>query len=352
MARRAGAAGHSWSERLQRHWWRESPSLLAQALRPLSWLYRAVATLHRRLACPQRQPVPVLVVGNLVVGGAGKTPTVIALVQALRDRGWRPGVVSRGYGRANAAQREVADGDSAAAVGDEPLLIRRRSGVPVWVGRDRVAAAQALCAAHPEVDLIVADDGLQHHRLARDAECVVFDERGAGNGLLLPAGPLREPMPRVLPARRTVLYTGGAASTRLPGALAQRRLAQAWPLAAWSRGGSGDAAAAVPLQALRGRPLVAAAGIAAPQKFFAMLDAAGLRFQALPLPDHHDHATLPWPADAEVVTTEKDAVKLDPARPGMARVWVLPLDLALPAEAVDALHRRLSAVPRTLHAAR
>ncbi|MBX3634890.1 MAG: tetraacyldisaccharide 4'-kinase [Rubrivivax sp.] len=345
MARRAGAAGHPWSERLQRHWWRERPSLLAQALRPLSWLYRALAALHRLLVRPQRLPVPVLVVGNLVVGGAGKTPTVIALVQALRDRGWHPGVVSRGYGRADEAQREVADGDGAAAVGDEPLLIRRRSGVPVWVGRDRVAAARALRAAHPEVDLIVADDGLQHRRLARDAECVVFDERGAGNGLLLPAGPLREPLPHRLPARRLVLYTGGAASTALPGALAQRRLAQAWPLAAWWRGQGG---AAVPLQALQGRPLVAAAGIAAPQKFFAMLDAAGLRFEALPLPDHHDHATLPWPADAEVVTTEKDAVKLDPARPGMARVWVLPLDLALPAEVVDVLHRRLSAVPRTL----
>lgn len=347
MASRAGASGPAAGRRtvgtLQRHWWRERPSLLAQGLRPLSWLYRTLAALHRALARPRQAPVPVLVVGNLVVGGAGKTPTVIALVQALRERGWHPGVVSRGYGRMHEALREVAPCDSAAAVGDEPLLIRRRCGVPVWVGRDRVAAASALCAAHPGVDLIIADDGLQHHRLARDAECVVFDERGAGNGLLLPAGPLREPLPAALPSQRALLYTGGVASTALPGALARRGLAKAWPLAAWARG---DAGAAKPLPALQGRTLLAVAGIAAPQKFFAMLDAAGLRFEPRPLPDHHAYAALPWPPSAEVVTTEKDAVKLDPAQPGTAGVWVLPLDFELPAALVDALHRRLLAAPR------
>lgn len=331
---------------LQRQWWRQRPGLAAQALRPLSWLYRALAAAHRTLARPQHLPVPVLVVGNLVVGGAGKTPTVIALVQALRERGWRPGVVSRGYGRTGEAAREVRAGDTAAEAGDEPLLIARRTGAPMWVARDRVAAARALLAAHPAVDLIVADDGLQHHRLARDAECLVFDERGAGNGLLLPAGPLREPLPHVLPAGRAVLYTAGIASTALPGALARRRLDRAWPLSAWW---AGDAAAAVPLPALQGRPLRAAAGLAAPQKFFAMLAAAGLQVDALPLPDHHDYAALPWPADAEVLTTEKDAVKLDPARHGTAGVWVLPLDLELPADFVDVLHRRLVAARAAPH---
>ncbi len=313
---------------LQRHWWRAPPSLLARALQPLSGLYRALAAADRALKPPQALPVPVLVVGNLVLGGAGKTPTVIALVQALAAAGCRPGVVSRGYGRRGDAPRAVRAGDDVQAVGDEPLLIARRTGVPLWVGRDRVQAARQLCAAHPEVDLLIADDGLQHHRLARQAQCIVFDERGAGNGLLLPAGPLRQPLPRQLPPHSRVLYTHGVASTALPGALAQRRLGRAWPLAAWQRG---DAAAALPLAALQGRPLLAAAGLAAPQKFFAMLREAGLHATELPLPDHHAYEQLPWPAGtADVLVTEKDAVKLDPARLGATRVWVLPLDLVLP----------------------
>jgi tetraacyldisaccharide 4'-kinase len=198
-----------------------------------------------------------------------------------------------------------------------------------------VAAARALWAAHPEVDVIVSDDGLQHHALPRRAELVVFDERGAGNGLLLPAGPLREPLPKSLPARMRIVYTGGGASTALPGGLAQRSLGDAWPLAAWA---AGDRQGAWPLTELRGRPLLAAAGLAAPDKFFAMLEQAGLAITRLPLPDHHDYANLPWPAGtAEVVTTEKDAVKIDPARVGSTQVWVVPLDLVLPAALVGEL---------------
>ncbi|HSQ71502.1 MAG TPA: tetraacyldisaccharide 4'-kinase [Rubrivivax sp.] len=320
---------------LAQHWWQPRPSGLAQFLRPLSWLYRALAGWQRRRHPPQALPVPVIVVGNFIVGGAGKTPTVIALVQALAAAGWHPGVISRGYGRRDAGAREVAVGDPVAYVGDEPLLIRRRTGVPVWVGRDRVAAARALCARHRQVDVIVADDGLQHHALPRRAELVVFDERGAGNGLLLPAGPLREPLPRSLPARTRILYTGGIASTVLPGELARRSLGEAWPLAAWA---SGDRQDARPLADLHGRLLLAAAGLAAPEKFFAMLEQAGLTITRLPLPDHHDYATLPWPAGtAEVVTTEKDAVKIDPAHSGATQVWVVPLDLALPASLVGEL---------------
>jgi tetraacyldisaccharide 4'-kinase len=320
---------------LLRHWWRPQRSLLAQLLRPLSWVYLVLATRRRRRSIAVALPVPVIVVGNFIVGGAGKTPTVIALVQALAAAGRHPGVISRGYGRQAAAACEVAAGDTADAVGDEPLVIRRRTGVPVWVGRDRVATARGLCAAHPAVDVLVSDDGLQHHALARDAELVVFDERGAGNGLLLPAGPLREPVPQQLPARMRVVYTGGVASTALPGTLAQRRLAAAWPLPAWA---AGDGSAAQPLASLRGRPLLAVAGMAAPQKFFAMLEEAGLGITRMPLPDHHAYATLPWPAGTpEVVTTEKDAVKIDPARIGATKVWVVPLDLSLPAAFVGEL---------------
>jgi len=327
---------------LVRHWWRSRPSLLAQGLRPLSWLYAALAAWQRRRSVSQPVPVPVLVVGNFVVGGAGKTPTVIAVVQALAAAGRRPGVISRGHGRQGEATREVTAADPAREVGDEPLLIRRNTAVPVWVGRDRVAAALALCAAHPEVDVLVSDDGLQHRRLPRDAELVVFDERGVGNGLLLPAGPLRESLPRWLPPRMQVLYTAGVASTALPGTLAQRRLAAAWPLAAWV---AGDASAALPLAALRGRRLLAVAGLGAPEKFFTMLEQAGLTIARLPLPDHHAYAALPWPADTAdvVVTTEKDAVKIDPSHIGTAQVWVVPLDLTLPSALVGELMSLLPA---------
>ena len=279
-------------------------------------------------ALAQSLPVPVLVVGNHVVGGAGKTPTVIAIVQALQQAGHRPGVISRGYGRLGRATHTVEPGDAATTAGDEPLLIRRRCGVPVWVGAQRAAAGRALCAAHPEVDVLVSDDGLQHAALVRSAEVVVFDERGVGNGLLLPAGPLREPLPKAVPPWRRVLYTAGFASTGLPGALALRSISSALPLSAWL---ASDATAAVPLSALAGRPLLAVAGIAAPDKFFSMLRTAGLTIEPRPLPDHHAYTTLPWPAGTpEVVTTEKDAVKLDPLRLGSTRVWVVPLNLTLP----------------------
>jgi tetraacyldisaccharide 4'-kinase len=331
----------------RRLWWTPRPSGLARLLTPLSLLYGGLQGRQRaRAAAASRLPVPVLVVGNLVVGGAGKTPTVLAVVQALQLRGHRPGIVSRGHGRDGDGVREVGPQSTPAEVGDEPLLLARRSGVPVVVGRQRVQAARALLEAHPELDVIVADDGLQHHALPRRAELVVFDERGAGNGLLLPAGPLREPLPASHTAGaggRWLVYTSGRASTPLSGALAQRRLTQAWPLAAWHQG---DARQALSLAALRGRPLLAAAGLAAPEKFFRMLGEAGLDISTLPLPDHHDFATLPWPAHGpDVLVTEKDAVKLDPARCAGRPVWVLPLDLSLPESLLDALHARLFGSP-------
>lgn len=326
---------------LARHWWRPGLTPLTALLLPLSWLYGGLAALARRRAVPRRAPRPLVVVGNLVAGGAGKTPTVIALVRALQRAGRRPGVVSRGHGRRGDGVLAVEAGDDPALCGDEPLLVRRRAGVPVFVGRDRVAAAAALCAAHPEVDLIVADDGLQHHALSRDAELVVFDERGVGNGRLLPAGPLREALPATWPARRTVLYNAAVPSTPVPGALATRRLGAAVPLSDWQAGRSEGAR---PLSQLRGRPLVAAAGIAAPERFFGMLEAEGLTLERLPLPDHHRFDTLPWPAGTpDVVVTEKDAVKLDAAHVGATRVWVVALDFALPDEIVAGLLSRLEA---------
>ncbi len=322
----------------RRIWWTPRPGVAARLLWPLAALYGLLWRRRAVAAPPARAlPVPVLVVGNVVVGGAGKTPTVMAVVAALQRRGHRPGIVSRGHGRQGDAAQAVHPGCAVGEVGDEPLLMARRSGVPVVVGRDRVAAAQALCRQSPAIDVIVSDDGLQHLALARTAELVVFDERGAGNGLLLPAGPLREPWPAASLGRtvRHLLYTAGRASTPQDGHLARRTLRQAWPLAAWH---AGDAAAARPIEALRGRPLLAAAGLAAPEKFFAMLRAEGLDIDTLPLPDHFAYARRPWPDDGpDVLVTEKDAIKLDPAVPSRRRIWVLPLDLALPDDLIDAL---------------
>lgn len=337
----------AWSQRLLAAWgrqaWASRPGPIAWLLVPLAWLYGLLVRAHRlgwRLRGATRAPVPLVVVGNLVAGGAGKTPVVIALAQALRARGWHPGVVSRGHGRDAGVTRAVDASDDARHVGDEPLLIRRRTGLPVWVGRRRLDAARALCAAHPEVDVLIADDGLQHRALAPDAALVVFDGRGAGNGLLLPAGPLREPLPARAPTHWQVLYTAGRASTHLPGTHATPRATDALPLAAWWRA---DTSAARPLAALRGQRLLALAGIGAPQKFFATLREAGLDFEPCPQPDHARYDRLPWPpGTTAVLTTEKDAVKLPPALADATAVWVVPLDLALPAALVDALVARLS----------
>jgi tetraacyldisaccharide 4'-kinase len=314
----------TWRDALQRAWWAPRPNALALALWPLSWLYALLAWLDRALSRPRRVGVPVIVVGNLVAGGAGKTPTVIALVRLLHAFGWTPGVVSRGYGRRGTTTCAVTRDSAAETVGDEPLLIHLRSGAPVSVGANRVAAAAALRAAHPAVDVIVADDGLQHHRLARDAEVLVFDERGLGNGLLLPAGPLRQRLPREMPPRRLVLYNADEPTTPAPGWMALRHLPGVLPLALWAAGARPKAQS---WQALRERPLVAAAGIAAPGRFFSALRAQGLAFDELPLPDHFDFTALPWPAGTgDVIVTEKDAVKLRGRDLGGTRVWVAPLD--------------------------
>ncbi len=336
------------ADRLQHDWWSGRPSLLTVALKPLEALYALLSGL-RRVAYrrgwlrSEAAPVPVLVVGNIVVGGAGKTPTVIAVVNALRDQGRRPGIISRGYGRQRDDVMPVDARSRPADVGDEPLLMHLRTGVPVVVGRDRVAAARALCAGHPEVDVLVSDDGLQHLRLARDAQVIVFDDRGVGNGWLLPAGPLREPLPRRLPPRSVALYNAVAPSTPLPGALAQRQLTGAIKLADWWRGSAPSMPA---LHALAARRVRACAGMANPERFFRMLEAEGLQLDRIPAPDHHDFATLPWDeGDADILVTEKDAVKLDPARRGTERVWVVALDLRLPDAFVAQLQRLLPARP-------
>jgi len=312
---------------LQRSW--EERGALSTVLLPAAAAFGAITAIRRQLFIrgwrqSARLPVPVVVVGNLVVGGAGKTPTTIAVVELLVRSGYTPGIVSRGYGRSGSSVDLVGHDASAQEVGDEPLLLQHRTGVPVAVGADRVGAGYALLRAHPRVDVIVSDDGLQHLALERDVEVLVFDERGAGNGRLLPAGPLRERIPQALGPRQIALYNADARTTRLPGYLAQRTLAGAVSLDAWWQGAAPSRPA---LESLRDRELVAVAGMARPGRFFAMLRDVGLRIVERPLGDHADFTSLPWPAStADVILTEKDAIKVAPARTRGTRVWVARLD--------------------------
>ena len=323
----ADAAPAGWAARLQAAWL--TRGVFAVCLLPLAALFGTLVALQRALyrnglLPTTRLPVPVIVVGNLVVGGAGKTPTVIALVRHLQARGRTPGIVSRGYGRSADTRVDVQTDTPVSEAGDEPLLLRLRTGAPVVVGRDRAAVGRALLRLHPAVDVLVSDDGLQHHRLARDLQLLVFDERGVGNGWLLPAGPLREPMAATPPADTLVLYNASAPSTPWPGSLARRGLSGVSLIDDWWRGQAPSPAA---LEALRGRSLLAVAGLARPGRFFEMLRAQGLTIATRTLPDHDAYAAQPWPADtADVIVTEKDAVKLKPGRSGATRVWVATLD--------------------------
>jgi tetraacyldisaccharide 4'-kinase len=250
----------------------------------------------------RRVPALVIVVGNVVAGGAGKTPVTIALAKHLQAQGFKVGVISRGHGRHTHDTRAVTQASHPLDVGDEPLLIHQATGAPVWVARTRADAAMGLLQAHPEVRVLVCDDGLQHLALARDIEICVMDERGVGNGWLLPAGPLREAWPRSVDA---LLYTGPKASAMPADAYhAPRQLADH----AVSSNGQH-----VALQTLThlDAPLHAVAGLARPEAFFEMLRHAGLQLASTTaLPDHHDYQN--WPAHPEQVwlCTEKDAAKL------------------------------------------
>jgi tetraacyldisaccharide 4'-kinase len=289
----------------ERHWYRLSA--LSFALWPVSLIFRLIVALRRfayRIgALPAlRLPVPVIVVGNIIVGGTGKTPLVLALAAVLKQQGHKPGIVSRGYRGSATTPIAVVAASPVDLVGDEPLLLARSSACPVWIGRDRAAAALGLLAAHPECDVLILDDGLQHYRLARDIEIAVEDERGAGNGLLLPAGPLREPAARRVDAW---VINSAPSGVRAP---------------AFRMDLCGDTfrrlrlpPERVPAASLAGRKLHAAAGIGNPQRFFDHLARLGLVSVNHAFPDHHAYA----PADLDftdcdaLLMTEKDAVKCE-----------------------------------------
>jgi len=298
---------------LNRAWTGRGP--LACALLPVGWLFAAGRAAHRNLyrsgaLGSWRVGLPVVVVGNLYAGGTGKTPLVIEIVRALAARGWRPGVVSRGYGRKASGVRPVEAGSRADEVGDEPLLIAQATGAPVTVGADRVAAAQVLRSLNPKCDLIVCDDGLQHARLARDIEIAVLHFRGLGNGWPLPAGPLREPAERLKTVDAVVL-NGEVPPVRIHSPVFTMRTELDAVYALADPRHRAPLAALVDEQKSKGTRVVAAAGIGAPERFFSALRDAGLQIEAVPLPDHYDFAANPFAGRAFDVAlmTEKDAVK-------------------------------------------
>jgi tetraacyldisaccharide 4'-kinase len=282
--------------------------------------------------------IPVIVVGNLIAGGSGKTPLVLWIAELLRAKGWTPGIVSRGYGSEDESPRAATIASDAAQAGDEPILLARRSGCPVWVGPDRVRVAAALRESHPQVDVLLLDDGLQHYRMARDIEIAVVGSLGFGNGFMLPAGPLREPRSRLRSVDAVVTHgaahvEGGNAgyAMRLEGDLMHRMV---------------DASDRRRAQSFAGTRVHAVAGIGDPERFFRSLAAFGMQVVPHPFPDHHPFraAELEFGDDAPIVMTEKDAVKCRGfAKPNF---WVLPVSAVLEARFGDWLLQRLDALRR------
>ncbi len=304
-------------------WFRtwQQKGLFNLLLWPLSFLVKGIWTLRLKTIAPVSLPVPVIVVGNLWPGGTGKTPLVIALVEAFQKEGIHVGVISRGHGR-HSQQAQLLNAHALARhVGDEPLLIHRKTGVPVAVSHRRVEAAKLLLLHHPETQILISDDGLQHLELAHDVALVVMDERGLGNGWMLPAGPLREPWPRPSRARlREWVLSNGP--NPVHGSLQLHRTLDTVAI-----NGHGEH---ISLKDLAQAPVAAVCGIAKPDAFFQSLRQAGLdvvHTEALP-----DHAPFEGWQPTKLashcwVCTEKDAVKLWPAHP---EIWAIALICPLP----------------------
>lgn len=322
---------------LARRWYGDTPP--GVVLSVLERVYASVVALrrlgfHKRWFKAHRVSAPVIVVGNLTVGGTGKTPLTIAMVEWLQQRGWNPGVVSRGHGRQSRGLVRVGPDTTPRQGGDEPCLIAARTGAVVVVDSDRVAAAEAALAAG--ADIIVSDDGLQHYRLARDLEIEMVDaRRGYGNGRMLPAGPLREPLERAGQCDAHVI-NGGEADTE--GKWAMRLVPlPLQPLLGVPRKGAADGVvqaggAGRELASFAGQRVHAVAGIGHPDRFFATLREAGLELVEHPFPDHHVFSAgdLEFDDGLPVLVTEKDAIKLRHLALAGRQVWVLPVSAELP----------------------
>ncbi|MDP9140073.1 MAG: tetraacyldisaccharide 4'-kinase [Pseudomonadota bacterium] len=307
---------------LEARWYQASPPPLL--LRLLAALYGSVSASRRRKARARAQPVPVIVVGNISVGGTGKTPFVIWLVELLRAQGWRPGVISRGYGGHAPHYPYIVNEDSDPAhSGDEPLLIAQRSGCPVVVAAARCAAAELLLKA-ADVDVIVADDGLQHYTLSRDLEiCIVDGARGLGNGALLPAGPLREPASRLREVDLVVVNGEGWSDTAVRPVTMRLLPASAQALCDGTQRALND---------FSGQRVHGVAGIGHPPRFFDTLRAHGMRVVEHAFADHHAYAAadLQFGDDLPVLMTEKDAVKCRSF--AAANWWSVPVAAQLSAD--------------------
>jgi len=317
----------------------------AVLLLPPALLFALSANIRRMAYRPGwlssvRLPVPVVVVGNVTAGGSGKTPLVLHLAQELNKRGWRPGIVSRGYGGTAMGVEAVSAASDPLRVGDEPLLLARRAGCPVFVGRDRVAAARALLAAHVDCNVLIADDGLQHLRLARDVEIVVLDERGIGNGWPLPAGPLRECPGRVAEAHALVM--NGKAP--LPPNVHPQRVFR-MRLTGERFFNLRDPRRCCSAEELRVRRLHALAGIGHPDRFFRQLEQMGLQAETHAFPDHHafQPSDLAFVGADVLLMTEKDAVKCQAFAPPEA--WVLPVEAQLEPDLAQWVVEKLNGQP-------
>jgi tetraacyldisaccharide 4'-kinase len=329
----------AWALALRQSWTRRG--LLAWTLLPLALIYGLLVRSRKGLyrlgwRSVERVAVPVVVVGNVVAGGAGKTPVVMALIEHWQALGLKVGVISRGYGRRSAGCLEVTAHADTKQVGDEPALIHQRTQAPTFVAERRIDAARALLAAYPATQLIVSDDGLQHLAMHRDLEIGVFDDRGVGNGWLLPAGPLREHWPRTLDV---VLHSG--AHPAFAGHVALRALQ---PVA---HRADGQTMRLSEIAERSDKPLLALAAIAQPEGFFAMLRAQGLtKFDSLALPDHYNFESVDYNKYKGyiLICTEKDAVKLWPMRPDALAV---PLNCSLPQTLWHELDLRIDALLAT-----
>jgi len=320
---------------LQWHWYRITP--LHLLLWPLSLLFGFIVSIRRLLfrhvvLNSVKLPLPVIIVGNISVGGTGKTPLTLWLAEQLLADGWHPGIISRGFGGSGSKPQEVLQGSDPAEVGDEPVLMAQRLLCPVWTGRDRPAAAQALLAAHPECDVILSDDGLQHYRLQRDVEIVVIDGiRRFGNGFLLPAGPLREPPSRLREVDAVVIngdkVAAGEYRMELEGVHFYNLL------------NPEITATAADFQ---GQTVHAIAGIGHPERFFGYLKKLGLTLIAHPYPDHHQFSAADLAcSDANaLLMTEKDAVKCSAFAD--EKCWVLRVDARLDPALIQLILKKIA----------